>query len=121
MESQIKMQRISLTGPHSGDNLNDVLVVCRDLINPFTGVETAITIPIPSDKALESYIYGCCSGECPEEGSRCFVRPDFMVKTYAEDILIPCNLPGRAHEDKNKTEGTFVFRTMHTVHTGMLK
>eukprot|EP00980_Cylindrotheca_fusiformis_P030095 scaffold24360_cov127-Cylindrotheca_fusiformis.AAC.1 len=90
-------------------------VVCRDLFNPFTGVQEPETIPIPKHKSLEGDVCGCCGGitSCPTpgEGLPIFERPATTDETCATSGPIEC-------QRRNRT-GFFVCRTITNPATGV--
>lgn len=99
-------------------------VVCRTLYNPFNGTEINVTIPIPTDKALEGDTCGCCDGVCPQRGDdKPFSRPDEVNKTCAAEELVSCDVRGKKHhrgrEQDESEMGQFVCRTTYDIRTGM--
>lgn len=95
-------------------------IVCRTVFDPFTGEPVPVTLPIPSDKALEGDTCGCCDGKCPELGGGSpFSRPDFVEKTCSAEELITCDLRKRGDEDE--AVGQFVCRTRYNPLTGDAK
>ena len=119
----------------------DVTMVCRDLINPFTGQEVEASIPVPISLGLADDECGCCDGvsECPPPpGERqVFERPDNVVKTCdaVDEELIPCNVTRRSSGGGNgggqstsmtraggdtfeTVEGLFVCRQVYNARTG---
>eukprot|EP00980_Cylindrotheca_fusiformis_P029497 scaffold23491_cov154-Cylindrotheca_fusiformis.AAC.2 len=109
-----------------------MVVVCRELYNPYTGVLTPVTIPIHPDHSLAGDTCGCCNSKCPEEvGSQIFERPDQVELDWcAADSIVNCTLPsrrghrhgrGRGHDDDDEEEeeqGVFVCRSMTNMLTG---
>jgi len=105
------------------DSNVDRALVCRTLVNPFTGEETPTTIPVPVNRGLDGDTCGCCDGVCPERGEERFPRPDLTNITCEAEELITCDLPKRGRKNRNETDsgdtGVFVCREMYNKITGL--
>lgn len=74
----------------------DLQVVCRELVNPYTGEPESQTLLIRGNLAVEGDVCGCCDGECPELGDQVFERPETVVKACRiedPDNFVQCDLP----------------------------
>jgi hypothetical protein len=103
----------------------DRQVICRDLVNPFTGANQPTTLFAPNNRAVEGDTCGCCeSTGCPERGENgrdpeeLFPRPDFIEKSCAADVnYIPCDLRPVQEEDGGgngtSTQGFFACREFY--------
>jgi hypothetical protein len=90
----------------------NVVVVCRDVFNPFTGLQEPKTVRTRMDKSLEGDECGCCEGVCPTqgEGKPLFERPATTNETCEAD-LVEC--------DRRNTTGFFACRSISNPLTGV--
>lgn len=111
-------------GPFSDSDV-DMDIVCRNLVNPFTGEETPTTIPVPVNRGLDGDTCGCCDGVCPKPGEQKFPRPDLTDITCEAEDLITCELPKRGGKNGDDTDSqdsaVFVCREMYNPLTGVSK
>jgi hypothetical protein len=89
----------------------NVMVVCRDVFNPFTGLQEAKTVRVKKDKSLEGDACGCCEGICPTPGENKFERPATTNETCEVEGPVECN--------RRNTTGFFACRSISNPYSGV--
>jgi hypothetical protein len=91
------------------------IVICRTLVNPFTGDDQPTTMIIPKTGAVDGDSCGCCPDVGCPGNEPLFARPDLVEKSCVLEVdsYQECDLPPALEEGEEGAPGFFVCRTFH--------